>query len=250
MHHHCKDLTNAPCSCSTQSTVEPATDESPRPRNLEYTILSKAAVDPFAPVDHDSVSAKALQNFNSSNNNGYQIEINGSASADSTRAGHPKCPYCNYEPSGGDQWKMGNFGRHIKEKHLIKLTDRLSCPLNECKATFTRSGNLKAHVEQIHVISPKVQKRQRRNTAEGGMRSTKKNKIIAKEAVNNTTVDSIESKIKEMQAIQARSTESFESDKPHSKNYCAEGNFPPKDHSMHPLGHHYDQDAEIFFASA
>ncbi|TGO10582.1 hypothetical protein BTUL_0131g00230 [Botrytis tulipae] len=234
--------------CSTQFTVELATDESPRPRNLEYTILSKATADPLAPVDHDSVSAKALQNFNSSDNNGYQIEINGSASADSTTAGHPKCPYCDYEPGGGDQWKAGNLRRHIKEKHLIRLIDRLSCPLNECKATFTRSGNLKAHEEKCHGISHDVKKRRQRNTTEGGIESTKNWKIIAKEAVNIAAVDVIESEIEEMQAIQARSPESFESEKRHSKNHRAEGNLPPKDHSMHPLGHHYDQEAEMFSA--
>lgn len=102
MHYYCKDLTNIPCS-STQFIVEPATDESSRPRNLEYTILNKATADPLASVDHGSMSAKSLQDFNSSDNNGYQIEINGSASADSTAAGHLKCSYCDYEPGGEDQ---------------------------------------------------------------------------------------------------------------------------------------------------
>ncbi|TGO18956.1 hypothetical protein BPAE_0357g00060 [Botrytis paeoniae] len=53
----------------TQFTVEPATDESSRPRNLGHTILNKVTGNPLASIDHGSMSAKALQNFNSSDNN-------------------------------------------------------------------------------------------------------------------------------------------------------------------------------------
>ncbi|KAF7907793.1 hypothetical protein EAE99_011918 [Botrytis elliptica] len=229
---------------STQYIVEPATDESSRPRNLEYTILNKATADPLASVDHGSMSA------HSSDNNGYQIEINGSASADSITAGHPKCLYCDYEPSGGDEWKMGNLIRHIKGKHLIKTTDRLHCRMNECKATFTRYGNLKAHQEHIHGgIIQSTGKRRRRIMTEDGIGSTEKNKIVAKEAVNIAAVDVIDSENEEMQAIQARSLESFESDKRYQKSHRGEETFPHKDHSLHQLGHYYNQEAEIFAAS-
>ncbi|KAF7908666.1 uncharacterized protein EAF01_004421 [Botrytis porri] len=77
-----------------------------------------------------------------------------------------RCSYagCNYEPGGEDQWKSGNLRRHEKEKHKITLKDRVVCKMRDCKATFTRTGNRDAHLENMHGAVIVRQKRNRRNS--------------------------------------------------------------------------------------
>ncbi|TGO82152.1 hypothetical protein BPOR_0905g00010 [Botrytis porri] len=233
---------------STQFTVEPAPDESSRPRNLGYTILNKATADPLASVDHGVLSAQVLQDLISSENNGSKLETSDSAISHSTTARHPKCSYCDYEPSRPDQWKMVNLTRHTRETHTT-YPDRLHCRINYCRATFSRSGNLKAHQQHSHGIYHDVTRRRRRIMEKGGIKSSKKDNNIVKEAVNIVAVDVVDSKNEELQAIQARSLESFESDKQYTENHRGEEIFPHKDHPLHQLGHRYCQEAEILSAS-
>ncbi|TGO16224.1 hypothetical protein BTUL_0030g00070 [Botrytis tulipae] len=92
-----------------------------------------------------------------------------------------KCSYpeCNYEPSGEDQWKLGNLRRHEKE-HKISLKDRIVCKMSDCKATFTRAGNRDAHLENIHGAVILRQKRIRRNSTAENTKQPRAGRRITK----------------------------------------------------------------------
>ncbi|KAF7898219.1 hypothetical protein EAF00_004665 [Botryotinia globosa] len=92
-----------------------------------------------------------------------------------------KCSYpeCNYEPSGEDQWKLGNLRRHEKE-HKISLKDRIVCKMSDCKATFTRAGNRDAHLENIHGAIIFRQKRIRRNSTAENTKQPRAGRRITK----------------------------------------------------------------------
>ena len=61
------------------------------------------------------------------------------------------CPHCPTVFGGSPPNQRRNLRRHLFGVHSTKT--RLSCPVPDCPAIFSRSDNLKAHMQSLHAFT-------------------------------------------------------------------------------------------------